>query len=389
MARQAIVITGSTGLVGGLIAATLLQNEQATIVLPIRQKNDPQLLRERLLREAFASDHEAAAAASQRLEIVALPRTAEQSALVPELSRSLQSFDISDVVHAAGCLSYFNAARAAEGNQQLTERWLQVARNVGTPRFVYISTAFASGYVDTVVPETLHEPSGRQDPNEYTRSKRETEWLVASSGLPHLVVRPSIVVGDSRDGRYEGKPFGAYQVWTGMCRFLCDRQRSVIHAVAPRVPFHAIHQDAFQTAFLAGFRSLPAGAVFHVASDWTRLPTLQDCWHLWMLACGRPREVRYYSSLGNLPQQQLDDAERLFIEFSEANIEIATHRWQFETKHLHALRAAGLTFNDLTLASMDRCLARFLEQNAKAQRFLERARGEGTRDWIPSVVQAG
>src|SRR3954447_26864231 len=148
MSRRAIVITGATGLVGGLIASSMLANEpDRMIVLPIRQKNDPQKLREYLIQEAFGSDREAAAEAAQRLEIVALPRTAEQAALVPELSQALSPFEVTDIVHAAGGLSYFNAARASEGNQQLTARLLQVAHNLGAPRFVYISTAFASGYV--------------------------------------------------------------------------------------------------------------------------------------------------------------------------------------------------------------------------------------------------
>lgn len=201
-------------------------------------------------------------------------------------------------------------------------------------------------------------------------------------------MRPSIVVGHSGDGRYSGKPYGAYQIWTGMCRFLCDQQRAVLHAVAPRVPFHAIHQDAFQNAFVAGFRHLPPNEVFHVVSEGRLIPTVQDCWHLWILACARPREVRYYTRLADLPRDGLDEAERSFIAFTEANLEIGTHHWQFETRHLDAFRAAGLAFQDISLPSMDRCLARFLELNSKARRFLAQARELGPRDWNPLVVQA-
>jgi len=49
----------------------------------------------------------------------------------------------------------------------------------------------------------MHAGDG-EDPTEYTRTKRNAEELVATSGVPYLILRPSIVIGDSRDGRYFG-----------------------------------------------------------------------------------------------------------------------------------------------------------------------------------------
>lgn len=62
-----------------------------------------------------------------------------------------------------------------------------------------------------------------------------------------MILRPSIVVGHSRDGRYAGRAYGAYQLWTGLCRFLCDEHREVIHAVAPDLPLNFVHQDAVES----------------------------------------------------------------------------------------------------------------------------------------------
>jgi nucleoside-diphosphate-sugar epimerase len=376
MGQRAIVVTGASGLVGGLLAATLLQRETCQIVLPLRQKNDPELVRQAILVEAFGADRQAAEAAGQRLVTVPLPRTADFSAqLVPELMASLAGFEVTDLVHSAGCLNYFNLARLREGNQELTTQLLEVARHGGGSRFIYISTAFASGYRQGPIEERLHDPPA-QDPNEYTRSKRETEFLVARSGLPHLIVRPSIVVGHSQDGRYRGKPYGAYQLWTGLCRFLCDRHRPVIHGVAPRLPLNLVHQDALQEAFHAAFHHLEDGAIMHVVSDDTRVPTARQYWDLWMQACGRPDEVRYHERLEDVPLEQIDPAQRLLLEFVEANIEISTHRWAFTTGHLERLRRQhGLVFCDATVATMERCLETFLAGNPQAQRFMA-ARGQ-------------
>jgi nucleoside-diphosphate-sugar epimerase len=371
MRQRAIVVTGASGLVGGLLAATLLQRETCQIVLPLRQKNDPERVRQAILLEAFGADRQAAEDAAQRLVTVPLPRTADPGApLVPQLMASLAPFEVTDLVHSAGCLNYFNLERLREGNQELTTQLLEVARQSGGSRFIYISTAFASGYRHGPIEERLHDAPA-QDPNEYTRSKRETELLVARSGLPHLIIRPSIVVGHSQDGHYLGRPYGAYQLWTGLCRFLCDHHRPVIHGVAPRVPLSLVHQDALQEAFHAAFHHLDNGSIMHVVSDDARVPTARQVWDLWMKACGRPGEVRYHDRLEDVPLEELDPAQRLLLEFAEANIEISTHRWAFTTGHLDRLRRQhGLVFCDTTVSTMKRCLEAFLAGNPQAQSFM-------------------
>ena len=79
-------------------------------------------------------------------------------------------------------------------------------------RLYYLSTAFSCGYRSDRVPERLH-PVPESDPTDYTWSKREAESILARSGVPFVIIRPSVVVGDSRDGRYSGKRYGVYQLW--------------------------------------------------------------------------------------------------------------------------------------------------------------------------------
>ncbi|HET7503041.1 MAG TPA: SDR family oxidoreductase [Kofleriaceae bacterium] len=387
-----ILLTGASGYVGRLLAAALLERESHTkIVAPVRAKHDPERLRAALETELMIADPEARARALARIEFVSLPPTGLfATELVPHLLRELRDHDVVDIVHSAGCLSYFNEAKLHDGNEQLTSLMLELAQALSVEKFVYISTAFSSGYVDGAIPETLHSDP-ESDPNAYTRSKRRTERIVAGSGIPFQIHRPSAVVGRSHDGFYSGKVYGGYQIWSGACRFLCDRHRSELHIVAPDVPINFVHQEAVQAGFHAAFRTLPAGAIVHLVSRQATLPTTRDFWQAWIEACGRPDTVYYYDRLDQLDRDAIDEQQRLMVEFAESNIEITTHDWQFATGALDALRAAGLRYPDVTPSSIVRCLDWFLATTPRAQAFMasEAARRDGRPTRVVEVSGTG
>jgi nucleoside-diphosphate-sugar epimerase len=374
----AILVMGASGYVGRLLTATLLEREpRMTIVAPVRAKHDHARLRAAIECELAISDPAARARALERLVLVPLPPTAQfATELLPHLEHQLRAYDVVDIVHSAGCLSYFNAAKLREGNEQLTSLMLEFAQARPIGKFVYISTAFSSGYVDGAIPETLHDDPAR-DPNEYTSSKRRTERIVAASGVPFQIHRPSAVVGRSHDGFYSGKVYGGYQIWSGACRFLCDRYRSELHIVAPEVPINFVHQEAVQAGFHAAFRTLPAGAIVHLVSRQATLPSTRDFWHAWIERCGRPGAVFYYDRLDDLDRDAIDDQQRLLVEFAESNIEITTHDWQFATGALDALRRTGLVYPDVTPTSIVACLDWFLAREPRAQAFMSSRAASG------------
>lgn len=367
----AILLTGASGYVGRLLTVALLEREpHTTIVAPLRAKHDHARLRALIDSEFTTPDAAARARMLERLVFLPLPPTARfATELVPHLQRELRDYDVVDVVHAAGCLSYFNEAKLREGNEDLTSLLLEFARARSVEKFVYVSTAFSSGYIDGLIRETLH-PDPASDPNEYTKSKRRTERIVATSGVPYQIHRPSAVVGRCHDGYYSGKVYGGYQIWSGACRFLCDRYRDELHIVAPQVPINFVHQEAVQAGFHAALRTLPAGTIVHLVSRQSTLPTTRDFWQVWVEACGRPGVVFYYDRLDDLDRASLDEPQRLLVEFAESNIEITTHDWQFETTALDALRQAGLSYPDVTPASIAVCLDWFLARNPRAQAFI-------------------
>jgi nucleoside-diphosphate-sugar epimerase len=363
-----VLVTGATGFLGGLIAAALLRETRGPLVLPHRAERAPGELIERIARLAAADGFAAGAADLARLAPVPLPATDALEQLLPALA----AHGVEEVVHAAACLDYFDRAALESANVDLTRALLDVARRRGIARFVYISTAFSAGYVEGAVGETLHGEPAQGDPTDYTRTKRRAEGLVAASGLPWLILRPSVVVGSSVDGRYDGKPYGIYQLWTAGERLLTDRPSAALHFVCPPGPAHTIHQDAFVAAFLAARRRLPAGSIVNLTSREAGLPSARALYDLAMARYFRPEVVYYYEHREDVPEEALDRRQRLFLEFTATNAEIAAHPWRFETPTLDRLRAEGLDFRDATLETLGGCLDRFVARSARIQAYLAR-----------------
>ncbi|WP_290599002.1 SDR family oxidoreductase [Anabaena sp. AL93] len=101
------------------------------------------------------------------------------------------------IVHSAAVTDFGESDELIHStNVRGLENMLELAAIAQVP-FYYISTAFV-------------RPQQRKDaPSEhtYTISKREGERLVRESGLPHAIIRPSIVIGNSTSGeiaRFQG-----------------------------------------------------------------------------------------------------------------------------------------------------------------------------------------
>jgi nucleoside-diphosphate-sugar epimerase len=364
-ALRGVLLTGSSGYVGGLIASTLLIHEHVDIVAPVRPGVDRAKFLEPIRAEVRLAGYAFDEAVAARIHLVELPRNGDLQAL----DAVIAEYAVDEVIHAAGCLDYFNAGALEEVNVGLTARFLDASRRWNVRRFIYISTAFSCGYLFRPIAEALHDAPGK-DPTDYTRTKRTAEELVVSSGLPHLILRPSIIIGDSNDGHYSGKQYGLYQLWAGMERLLCREWHSEIHALAPRQAVQLIHQDAFQSAFLAAYRLLPDGTIMNVVSDQETLPDLRALWDLWLDACLRPSTTYYYERMADIPLREINGKQRALLALASVNLQIASHPWRFETTALDSLRATGMTFRDATRDTVALCQDVFITESKLIQDFL-------------------
>lgn len=380
---ETVLVTGASGLLGSLFAAAIAAREGRRVALLARSVAGMDAAFGRLVSEVAALPGPLAATKLQATPVLleAAPGKVHEAvaALIPEL----REHGVNEVVHCAGSTDYFDAPELKAANIDLTRALLAAARALAVRRFVFVSTAFSSGFRDGPIREAPHTtipPPAPEaiDPTPYTWSKRAAEAFVTRAGVPYLILRPGIVIGDSRDGRYEGRPTGLYQFWGAARRLLGSGEAPRrLHVVAPRIPPPFVHQDAVQAAFLAAFRRPPpvgagAGEVLHVVSRGEPtggLPTVRDLWEQWLArasaargAGATPSEVLYYDRAEDIPRADLDRRARLLLELTAVNTAIASHRWRFETPGLDALRAAGLDFADATLASVGRCLDAFLSR---------------------------
>jgi long-chain acyl-CoA synthetase len=177
-----ILLTGATGFLGMEVLARLAGEE---VVLPIRG-DDP----------AGRLDDVCDLLGVRGARWRAVPGDLEAGPLDPALARGLTR-----VVHCAASVSFtLPLEEARRINVAGTERVLELAAAApGLEHLVHVSTAYVAGDRTGRLLEDEGDV-GQAFRNTYERTKLEAEGAVRAAGLPVSVIRPSIVVGDSRTG---------------------------------------------------------------------------------------------------------------------------------------------------------------------------------------------
>jgi thioester reductase-like protein len=368
-AASASILFGGSGYLGALTAAAILAESPRSLVLPIRATADPDACLARI-RGALRARGAADELVEDRLQLVSLIELPPPER-VGELAGVIQTQRVDEVIHSAGCLDYWDTKSLRAVNVELTRAIVALARATGIVRILYVSTAYCSGYTEDVIREQLHaEPAPEHEPTEYTRTKRIAESIVAESGLAFTIIRPSIVIGDSRTGDYDGRNYGLYQMWRAIEGLLTREYTPIWYTVATHARVNLVHQDAFQDAVLAIRAAGQRDSIIHVVSDHAKSPSMRDlCW-LWADVY-RPSEIHCYASVDDVPLLSIPKRQRRFLELAAKNIEISTKRWRFETAALDALRARGLVFVDATLPSVARCQQRYIERSTRIQTYIQ------------------
>jgi thioester reductase-like protein len=185
----AVMLTGATGFVGRELLERFLERDDRHVYALVR-----------------APDEEAAAERLPRHpRLTAVPGDIESPGLGLDERRSQAlAEEVDTVVHCAASVSFgLGLDESRRVNVEGTRHVAELADRCGRlRRFTYISTAYVAGAHRGVFGEDDLDV-GQAFRNPYEQSKFEAERVVREryAHLPVQVLRPSIVVGDSRTGR--------------------------------------------------------------------------------------------------------------------------------------------------------------------------------------------
>jgi long-chain acyl-CoA synthetase len=147
---------------------------------------------------------------------------------------------------------------------------LEFARSVrGLTRLVHVSTAYvAGGRTGTVGEDDLTDAFGFKSPYEQTKFEGERLVRAASSELPVSIVRPAMIVGDSRTG--DIKTFNTF--YTPLRLFLSGKLR--IFPASRRLRVNIVPVDYVADAIVRlAFEPAAEGLTFHLTTPTDQLPT--------------------------------------------------------------------------------------------------------------------
>lgn len=252
-----ILISGAAGLIGGEIASRLwAQGHHVTGLVhrnPELRSNDDQLLPTRPWR--------AGGLGADMIQTLA-GDVSKANFGWSEAQWTAVAADHDLLIHSAATvrfdLSYDDCAAV---NVEGTRHALDLARR-GDMQFLHISTAYVCGIAEGRVDEV--EP--REDAafaNSYEACKAAAERLVQSSGVPHAIARPSIVVGDSQTGAIR-----QFDTIYAALKLIAEGRVAQMPACADAsLDFVPIDHVARGIVAIAGAMDKAAGGIFHLVAN--------------------------------------------------------------------------------------------------------------------------
>ena len=198
-------MTGATGFLGRRLVAELVEQTDLQLCL--------------LARDPAAATKRFAHLPRNRIEIVpgdvARPALGLSRRHVERLARR-----VTEIWHLGASTSFRESDRAElmRVNVSGTQNALALAKNCPRlDRFFQMSTAFVAGRRIDPIPEgTFDASAGFKNP--YEESKYAAELLVRDAPFPWVILRPSIVMGDSDTGQCDGETRMMYGFVLGVCR---------------------------------------------------------------------------------------------------------------------------------------------------------------------------
>ena len=196
---ETYVLTGATGFLGSHLMASLLERGNRVVVLGRRSAEGSLVARIDKLLEWFDL-----CPRSGQVETAEVDFLKPWCGLDPDRYSALCD-KAGPVIHCASDTRFSeqNRRESISTNVDSLEQIIGFAKNSNAPWFHYVSTAYAAGISASSCPEAPAAPE--RFVNVYEETKARAEKIVAARcamhSIPFTIIRPSIVYGDSRNGR--------------------------------------------------------------------------------------------------------------------------------------------------------------------------------------------
>jgi long-chain acyl-CoA synthetase len=269
-----ILLTGATGFLGTQVARRLLERTDHDLVALVQAPD--QATARQLLARAWWDWPELAAAIGDRVLALAGDVRASGLGLEAAAWRGLAR-RLTHVIHAAADLRL--TAPLAElrrtnvdGVAHVLELARAAQRDHGLVRLVHVSTAYVAGLRRGAVGEDdLTDRWGFANAYEHTKYEGERLVRAARTELPVTVVRPAMVVGDTRTGAI--KTFNT--VYVALRLYLTGRLRVLPTRPGLRVNIVPVDWVADATVGLT-FNPAAQGLTVHLAAPSEALPRTDE-----------------------------------------------------------------------------------------------------------------
>jgi thioester reductase-like protein len=200
---ETVLLTGATGFLGMDLLARLCEREDTTVVCLVRAGSTAGA--QERLDAVLGRLYDEPPPGAARVRALAGDIAAEGLGLDPR-ERAQLVHSVTSVIHCAAAISFdlsLDEARAVNtaGALRMLELGREIAAAGSLRRYVHVSTAYVAGRHQGLFRETdLDLGQGFRNTYEHSKFDGEVAIRAAADGLPLVIARPSIIVGDSRSG---------------------------------------------------------------------------------------------------------------------------------------------------------------------------------------------
>lgn len=279
-----ILLTGATGVVGSAVLSELIKNPDNAIYLLTRAKNELNLT------ERLQSVYQFYCLEPNDQNLIPIIGDISQANLgMSREQLNALGKKINIVIHSAANVKMNQSIEQARLNALSgTQAIFEFAQNCeNLQRIAYISTLGVNGKSKNILKEN-YPPEHVQYHNTYEQAKAESEFYIFDkwyNTLPVVIIRPSMVVGNSKTGAVYSK-----QIFYYLCQYLLKGDGSGFLPKLDNFFLDTIPVDYLGqfTAHISTDSSIK-NAIFNACASYKDATSLQTIRSLLLESCGTER----------------------------------------------------------------------------------------------------